>query len=71
MLAWNVDANDPKNSIPTEQYKQIAIALLAQQTKRARKTLGDVNESDDEDDSDVEEAYANCLAVPIAPEVDV
>ena len=63
VLAWNVDANDPKNSIPTEQYKQIAIALLAQQTKRVRRTLGDVNESDE---SDEDEAFDNCLGAPIA-----
>jgi hypothetical protein len=67
VLAWNVDADDAKHSIPNEQYKQIVIALLAQQTKRVRKTLGDVNESDE---SDEDEAFDNCLAVAVVPDVD-
>ncbi|KAK3275726.1 hypothetical protein CYMTET_16163 [Cymbomonas tetramitiformis] len=71
VLAWNVDAKDPERSIPngarTEQYAQIVVALLAQQFKRTRKDLGDLNESDD---SDEDEAFDNCVAVAVAREVD-
>ncbi|KAK3286134.1 hypothetical protein CYMTET_6298 [Cymbomonas tetramitiformis] len=67
VLAWNVDAKDPERSIPNEQYAQIVVALLAQQSKRTRKDLGDLNESDD---SDEDEAFDNCVAVAVAPEVD-
>ncbi|KAK3274844.1 hypothetical protein CYMTET_16983 [Cymbomonas tetramitiformis] len=67
VLAWNVDAKDPERSIPNERYAQIVVALLAQQSKRTRKDLGDLNESDD---SDEDEAFDNCVAVAVAPEVD-
>ncbi|KAK3276905.1 hypothetical protein CYMTET_15056 [Cymbomonas tetramitiformis] len=67
VLAWNGDAKDPERSIPNEQYAQIVVALLAQQSKRTRKDLGDLNESDD---SDEDEAFDNCVAVAVAPEVD-
>ncbi|KAK3251756.1 hypothetical protein CYMTET_38921 [Cymbomonas tetramitiformis] len=67
VLAWNADAKDPERSIPNEQYAQIVVALLAQQSKRTRKDLGDLNESDD---SDEDEAFDNCVAVAVAPEVD-
>ena len=68
VLSWNVDADDPKNSIPNEQYSQIVVAMLAQQTKRQRRDMGESIEAADSDDEDVD--FDNCRAVAIVQDMD-